>query len=490
MKKKIGIIGSGFSGLSAACYAAKAGYEVHVYEKNEQLGGRARQFTTEEGFVFDMGPSWYWMPDIIADFFNDFDVCVTDVLQLVKLDPQFEIVFEDGKLTMPSKYEAIQEVFESIEKGAGKALDRFMTAGKYKYEIGMKQFVVKPCHNWSEFMSPNMLMHALKLDLLRNFRSYVAQYFKHKHLKQVMEFPVIFLGSSPQKIPALYSLMNYGGYVLGTWYPIGGFYSLVEAMVNVAKSLGVQFHLGKPVEQIKVSGSKVEGLKIGNDNYYFDAVIGSSDYQHTEQLLPEKLRNYSNKYWEDRVFAPSCLIFYLGVKGTIANLKHHTLFFEHDLDEHMDSIYKQKQWPEKPLFYCCCPSKTDPTVAPLGYENLFLLIPVANDLKDDEATRSKYLADMLARISNHTGTPDLKESLVYVRSYCVSDFKEDYNAYGGNAYGLANTLKQTAVWKPKLKNKKLNNFWYTGQLTVPGPGVPPAIISGKIVSEEVRKTLN
>ncbi|WP_312193819.1 oleate hydratase [Empedobacter sp.] len=490
MKKKIAIIGSGFSGLSAAAYTAKEGHEVHVFEKHNQPGGRARQLKTEEGYVFDMGPSWYWMPDVIQDFFEDFGYTTSSFFELISLNPQFEMIFSDEKIDVPENFEALKATFEKIEKGAGFQLEKFMKSAKFKYEVGMKDFVHKPCANWSEFISLKIAKSALRLDLLSNFRAYVARYFKDKKLRALMEFPVIFLGASPEKIPALYSLMNYGGYVLGTYYPKGGFYQLVLAMKKVAEEQGANFHFNSNVEKINVKNQKVSSLLINGKIHEFDEVIASSDYHHTETLLNEEYRNYTADYWRERTFAPSCLIFYLGFNETIPHLKHHTLFFEHDLDLHIDSIYEDKRWPEKPLFYACCSSKTDHSVAPNGKENLFLLMPIATGINDSEFVRQKYLTEMLLRLEKHTGTQDLQSKIDFKKSYCVRDFVSDYNAYGGNAYGLANTLNQTAVLKPKIRNKKLKNLFYTGQLTVPGPGVPPSIISGKIVANEINKIKN
>lgn len=485
MKRKIAIIGSGFSGLSAAAYAAKAGNEVHVFEKNNQAGGRARQFTTDDGYVFDMGPSWYWMPDVIDNFFQDFDSKAIDFFELVSLSPQFEIIFSNEKIDVPESYHDLKNLFEKFEQGAGEQLDKFMQSARLKYEIGMKEFVSKPCHSWMEFASPKIISSALNLDLLTSFRKYIARYFSNPKLRTLMEFPVIFLGASPKKIPALYSLMNYGGYALGTWYPLGGFYKLVLAMKKVAEQQGAKFHFNQSVEKINVENGKVTSLKINNEYQKFDAVIASSDYHHTETLLPEAYRNYSEKYWQDRTFAPSCLIYYLGIEQRIPHLKHHTLFFENDLDEHIQSIYVDRKWPEKPLFYVCCPSKTDSTVAPENCENLFLLMPLATGVEDDEMVRENYLNEMIRRIEKHTGCNDLISKINYKKSYSISDFINDYNAYEGNAYGLANTLSQTACLKPKIRNKKIKNLFYAGQLTVPGPGVPPSIISGKIAAQEI-----
>ncbi|KQR94772.1 phytoene dehydrogenase [Chryseobacterium sp. Leaf180] len=488
MPKRTAVIGSGFSGISAAAYAAQKGNEVHIFEKNETIGGRARQFKTDNGYVFDMGPSWYWMPDIIESFFNDFGKKASDFYKLVPLNPQFEMVFSDGVMAIPHEYSEMKALFEKTEKGAGEKLDAFMKDAQYKYEVGMKDFVNKPCHSWFEFVSPKIAVSALKLDLLSNFHKFVRKYFKNPKLIMLMEFPVIFLGAAPKDIPALYSLMNYGGYKLGTWYPIGGFSKIIEGMSEVARQQGVQFHTNSPVEKINVSGKNAGSLTVNGEKIEFDNIIASSDYHHTEEkLLDAEFKNYDENYWKKRIFAPSCLIYYLGFNKKIDGLKHHTLFFENDLDLHTDEIYSDKKWPTKPLFYVCCPSKTDNSVAPEGCENVFLLMPVATGLEDSEEIREKYFLEMIARLEKHTGTNNLTEKLDYKKSYCIKDFKEDYNAYEGNAYGLANTLSQTAVLKPAMRNKKVKNLFYTGQLTVPGPGVPPSIISGKIAALEATK---
>lgn len=487
MKKKIAVIGSGFAGIAAAAYAAKDGHEVHVLEKNDRIGGRARQFVTDNGYTFDMGPSWYWMPDVIESFFTDFGCQAKDFYQLVSLDPQFEMVFDDGVMAIPSSYEELRILFDQIELGAGKQLDRFMQRAKYKYEVGMQGFVRKPCHSWWEFVSPKIALSAIKLDLLTNFSAYVRKYFSNPKLIALMEFPVIFLGAAPRDIPALYSLMNYGGYRLGTWYPMGGFAEVVHAMAKVAKAQGVKFHVNSNVEQIQAQNGRVQSLVVNGESIGFDAVIAASDYHHTESLLKPSYKNYDEQYWDSRTFAPSCLIYYLGFNERIPDLRHHTLFFEHDLELHINDIYTTKKWPEKPLFYACCPSKTDAGLAPDGHENVFLLMPVATGIVDTEEIRERYFLEMIGRLEKHTGSHDLLSKVDYKRSYCVRDFVKDYNAFRGNAYGLANTLKQTAVWKPAIRNKKIKNLYYTGQLTVPGPGVPPSIISGKIVAGEVNK---
>ncbi|MEO8720029.1 MAG: phytoene desaturase family protein [Ginsengibacter sp.] len=486
--KRIAIIGSGFSGLSAACYLSKEGYQVDVFEKNSAIGGRARQLKTEHGYIFDMGPSWYWMPDVFERFFNDFGYSVSDFYTLKLLDPSFEIVFPDNQIMkVPSGYKNLCTLFESIEKGSAKKLEIFMHDAKFKYDIGMKKLVYKPGLSFLEFMDPDIIKGALRLDLFSSFGKMVRKYFTHPHLIALMEFPVLFLGAMPDETPALYSLMNYAGLNLGTWYPQGGFGKVVDAMSRLAENNGVRFHLNSTVEKIVVDKKKVKSLIVNGKENPFDAIIASADYHHIESdLLDSVYRNYDEAYWNKKTLAPSCLIYYIGLNKKISRIQHHTLFFEEDLEQHSKEIYKSPQWPSRPSFYVCCPSQTDESVAPVGHENLFLLMPIATDLEDTETQRDFYFWIMINRLEKHL-CEKVSKYIVFKKSYCVNDFKLDYNSFKGNAYGLANTLKQTANLRPKIKNKKVNNLFYTGQLTVPGPGVPPSIISGKIAAQQVHK---
>lgn len=487
---KIAIIGSGFSGLSAASYLGAAGHQVEVFEKNSIPGGRARQFKTHNGYTFDMGPSWYWMPDVFEKFFGDFGYQVSELYNLELLDPSFDVVNKDLiKLSIPENYGKLRDLFESIETGSATKLDRFMEEAQYKYEQGMDSLVYMPGLSLTEFADLDLIKGALRLQVFSSFSKHVRKFFNDPRLIALMEFPVLFLGAMPQDTPALYSLMNYAGLKLGTWYPQGGFGKVIEAMVKIAKENGVVFHFNSAVERISAEGSKVEGLLVNGEELHFDAVVAAADYEHVEnKLLPEKFRNYSEKYWDKKTFAPSCLIYYLGVTKKIPQLEHHTLFFDEDLYDHSVEIYKDPKWPTKPLFYVCCPSQTDDTVSPKGHENLFLLMPLAPGLEDDENLREKFFNVMMDRLEKQVKTK-IRPFLDYKKSYCVNDFVTDYNSYKGNAYGLANTLQQTAVLKPKIRNKKLSNLFYAGQLTVPGPGVPPSLISGKIAAEQVIKEL-
>lgn len=487
---KIAIIGSGFSGLSAACYLSAAGHDVHVFEKNSEVGGRARQLKTENGFTFDMGPSWYWMPDVYEKFFKDFGYETSSFYQLQLLNPAFDVVFgKNDVVNIPADFEELGNWFESIETGSKERLQKFMEEAKYKYKTGMELLVQKPGLSILEFADMNVIMGALKLQVFSSFSKHIRKYFTNPKLLALMEFPILFLGAMPEETPALYSLMNYAGLKLGTWYPQGGFGKVVDAFVQIAENNGAEFHFNSPVEKILTSDGKATGIKIDGEIFSCDGIIASADYHHVEcKLIESNEKNYSEKYWDKKTFAPSSLIFYLGVNKKIEKLNHHTLFFDESLFEHSKEIYKDPKWPTKPLFYVCCPSKTDDSVAPDGNENLFLLMPLAPGLEDTEASREKYFKIMMERLENQIGE-DITQNIIYKKSYCVNDFISDYNSYKGNAYGLANTLMQTAILKPKIKNYKIANLFYTGQLTVPGPGVPPAIISGKIAAGLLDKKL-
>ncbi len=485
--KKVIVIGSGFSGLSAACCLAKEGYAVTVLEKNDILGGRARQFETD-GFVFDMGPSWYWMPDVFEHFFGLFGKKVSDYYNLIRLDPSYQVFFgENDRVDIPAQMADLETLFEKIEPGSATKLRKFLIEAEYKYRVGMGEFVQKPSHNIWEFADLRILSSMLRLQMFTSLSSHVRQLFKSEKLIQLLEFPVLFLGATPQKTPALYSLMNYADMSLGTWYPMGGMFNIVEAMASLARELGVEIKTNQEVAQIETcKGKVVSVLTTDGTRYAADAFVGSADYHHIEtKLLDPAHRNYKDDYWKSRVMAPSSLLWYIGVNKRIEGLRHHNLFFDEDFGLHSEEIYTTPKWPTRPLFYASAPSVTDPSVAPPGCENLFLLIPVAPGLEDTPEIRQRYFDVVMERLERHTGQ-SIRPHIVYQRSYAHADFVQDYHAFRGNAYGLANTLLQTAFLKPKMKNRHLSNLWYTGQLTVPGPGVPPSLISGQVVAGEVR----
>ncbi|MBC7448087.1 MAG: phytoene desaturase [Hymenobacteraceae bacterium] len=484
------VIGAGFAGLSCATALARRGYAVTVVEKNEQPGGRARQWE-QAGFTFDMGPSWYWMPEVFADYFARYGHQVSDFYELQRLDPSYQVVFGPGDtVAVPAAMPALRALFERLEPGAAGRLDEFLRQAAYKYRVGMTEFVWKPSRSFREFLDPRLVVDAVRLDLLQSMSRHVRKFFRHPHLLKLLEFPVLFLGATPQNTPALYSLMNYADLALGTWYPHGGMHQIVRALVSVAQENGVRLRCGAPVAAIEVAATgHATGVRLASGEILAaDVVVAAADYHHAEQqLLPARWRTYDAAYWQSRTMAPSSLLFYLGVNRRCANLTHHTLFFDEDFNQHAADIYETPAWPARPLFYVSATSVTDSTVAPAGCENLFLLMPVAPGLTDDDdATRERYYNLLMARLEAHCGHP-IREHVVVKRAYAHRDFAADYHAFRGNAYGLANTLRQTALLKPALKSAKVRNLYFTGQLTVPGPGVPPALISGEVVAREIAR---
>jgi phytoene desaturase len=487
LAKKVVVIGSGFAGLSAASNLAQQGFEVTVLEKNAVPGGRARKYEAD-GFMFDMGPSWYWMPDVFEQYFARFGKKPSDYYELVRLDPSYSIFFGKGDvMEVPAKMEELYAMFERYEPGSSKNLKKFLDEAQYKYQVGMSEFVHKPGHSIMEFADLRVLSSLFRLQMFTSMSKHVRQLFKNEQLIELLEFPVLFLGATPENTPALYSLMNYADMALGTWYPLGGMHKIIEGMVSLAQELGVDIKLNQEVKQIYVPNGHATKVITQDAEYEADVVVGGADYHHVEQhLLASEHRNYNEKYWDKRTMAPSSLLFYLGINKRLKGLHHHNLFFDADFDRHAVEIYDRPQWPSEPLFYVCAPSVTDPSVAPAGCENLFLLVPLAPGLEDSDEQRERYYEIIMDRLEDLT-EQEIRPHVVHKRSFAHRDFERDYHAYKGNAYGLANTLLQTAFLKPKLRSKKVSNLYYTGQLTTPGPGVPPSLISGQVVAEEIAK---
>ncbi len=488
MQKSAVIIGSGFAGLSAASFMAKDGWKVTVLEKNEAPGGRAKQLK-QDGFTFDMGPSWYWMPDVFERYFQQFEKNVKDYYKLKRLDPSYRVYWQHDFTDIPSDLTQLKKIFESIEPGSAVQLDKYLEEAAYKYKTGINNLVYKPGLSITEFFDWQIAKGIFRLDIFTSIKKHIARHFKNEKLRSLMEFPVLFLGALPEDTPALYSLMNYADIQGGTWYPQGGMYAVVEAMYKLAKELGVDFHFNEEVQRVHVHEGRADNVITKNTSYKADAVISAADYYFTEKsLLPAQYQSYSDQYWNKRVMAPSCLLYYIGLNKKLQNVQHHSLFFDVPFEQHGHEIYKEPQWPTSPLFYTSINSITDATVAPTGCDAIVFLIPVAAGLKGDtEALREKYFNNIVARMEKYTGQA-IAESIVYKKSFSVSDFVSEYNSFRGNAYGLANTLRQTAIFRPACRSKKVKNLFYAGQLTVPGPGVPPALISGEVTANEVIKS--
>ncbi len=488
-KKNICVIGSGFAVLSAAKHIIEEGNNVYILEKNYTNGGRARKFNSK-GFTFDMGPSWYWMPDVIKTYFKTFEKEVNNYFDLIRIDPSYKIFFSSNKkINIPANYEKLKELFEKLEEGSSEKLDIFLSQAKYKYEIGINSLIHKPSKSITEFFNYDILKGIFKMDIFNSMHSHIRKYFQHEFLIKLLEFPILFLGATSKTSPALYSLINYADIKLGTWYPKGGIYKLVEAMVSLAKERGVKIYNNEEVVEFNYKNNAISHVITTKKTYDADYVICGADYHHIDQnILIKKYRNYSPSYWVKKTMAPSALIFYLGINKKLKNIKHHCLFFDKDFNNHSKEIYNTPRWPSDPLFYASFSSKTDPETAPKNHENMVLLIPIASGLEDNKLIRNKYFELIISRFEKIT-RQSIKNNIIYKRSYAIRDFKKDYNSFKGNAYGLANTLFQTAIFKPSIRNKKLKNLFFCGQLTVPGPGVPPAIISGGVVAKEVKKEI-
>jgi len=482
MKKNIIIIGSGFSSISAACYLAKAGHTIQILEKNSTPGGRARQFK-KDGFTFDIGPSWYWMPDVFEKFFGDFDRKVSDYYTLEKLNPGYEVYFDQMEsIKIGDTLEKIYTAFEAEEAGSAAKLKKFIKKAEDNYNIAIKDLVYRPGVSPLELVTPATVKKVGYF--LSTIKKEVTKEFKNERLAQILQFPVLFLGAKPSNTPAFYNFMNFADFGLGTWHPEKGMYSVVEGMVKMAKELGVQFNTNQNVETICVENGKATGVIANGVQIDADVVVSGADYNHSESLLKPKERGYTDAYWDKKVFAPSSLLFFIGLDKKVKNVSHHTLFFDVDFDAHARSIYDTPEWPKDPLFYGNFPSITDSSMAPQGKEACFLLIPIGPGIEDTEEMRNKYFDMVIERLEHLTKQP-IKDAILFKESFCVNDFVSEYNSYKGNAYGMANTLLQTAFLRPKLKSKKVENLFFTGQLTVPGPGVPPALISGKLVASLV-----
>lgn len=485
--KQITIIGAGIAGMSAASVLASEGYAVTVLEKNDKAGGRIN-FFKEDGFTFEMGPSWYWMPQVFEDFYQRFGYTTSDFYELKRLDPSYKVVFKNNDaLLVPAQMKALEEMFENIEKDSSKGLNRFLNEAAYKYKVGMAEFVWKPGKSIFEFADLRVAKSLFKLQMFSSIAKQIDKIVADERLREILKFPVLFLGATPEDTPALYSLMNYADLRLGTWYPMGGMYNIAEAFYKIALSQGVTFKFNEPVTSFDYNKNTITAVNTATNSYSSSAVLANADYHHVDQKLVKKdLRHYSTNYWNTRKMAPSSLLVFLGVKRKLNNLKHHNLFFDADFRSHAHQIYKDPKWPDDPLFYVCCPSKTDASVAPDDMENLFLLMPLAPDLKDSVTEQEKYIELMIRRVEKHTGE-NFYDDIIVRKSFSVEDFKTTYNSFKGNAYGLANTLMQTALLKPSLKSKKITNLYYAGQLTTPGPGLPPSIISGQVAAAELIK---
>ena len=486
----VAVVGGGFGGLSTACYLADAGADVRVLEKNEQLGGRASRLE-RDGFSFDMGPSWYLMPDVFERFFDHFDRSPDDYYELEPLDPHYRIFFKDGdQCDVRGDGAYMRELFESYEPGAGEAFDRYLSKSQSHYETAMEQFIYEDRSQLRDWIDPSIARTApVGLSLVGSMQSHVEEYVDHPKLQQILQYTLVFLGGSPKTTPAIYNIMSHVDFNLGVYYPAGGMGAVVDAVVELGEELGVTYETGREVTAITRArdGFVVE---TGAESYRPDRVVVNADYAHAEQeLLPEHERQYDDDYWDSKTYAPSAFLLYLGVEGDVEELAHHTLVFPTDWDGHFEQIFEEPAWPDDPAYYLCVPSRTDPSVAPEGHSNLFVLVPLAPGLTDGDKLREQYRDKILADIAENTGV-DLRDRIVVEEQFGVRDFGERYNATQGTALGLAHTLRQTSLLRPSNRSSAVDGLYFTGSFTTPGIGVPMCLISGEhtanaLVSESV-----
>ena len=477
--RSVVVVGSGFGGLSSACYLADAGFDVTVLEKNDGLGGRASVLEAE-GFKFDMGPSWYLMPDVFERFFGHFGHEPSDFYELEPLDPHYRIFFKDGdSVDITSDREAMRSLFESYETGAGEALEEYLDTSEEHYGVATEQFIYTDRPRLRDWIDLDVMRAApIGLQLLGTMDDYVAKYFEHPKLRQIMQYTLVFLGGAPSNTPAIYNMMSHVDFNLGVYYPEDGLASVVDACVELGEELGVEYVTDAEATEIV---NRREGFTVESAAGDFDAdfVVSNADYAHTEQeLLPEHEQQYDESYWDSRTYAPSAFLIYLGVEGEVDPLEHHTLVLPTDWDPHFGQIFDDPAWPEDPAYYLCVPSETDDSVAPEGHSNLFALVPIAPGLDDTEETKTWYRDLVLDDIAENTGV-DLRDRIVFEEIFSVSEFAERYNSANGTALGLAHTLRQTALFRPPHRSSACPGLYFTGSYTTPGIGVPMCLISGE-----------
>ncbi|QLH84475.1 phytoene desaturase family protein [Halosimplex pelagicum] len=507
--ESVTVVGGGVGGLSAAAYLADAGADVTLVEKNDQLGGRASRLEAD-GFRFDMGPSWYLMPDVFERFFGHFGKAPADYYELERLDPHYRIFFKnegpaagDGeRVDIAADRAKNRELFESIEPGAGEAFDEYLATSERHYETAMEKFVYEDRSSLRDWVDLDVMRAApIGIKLMRSMQGHVDNYFENPKLQQIMQYTLVFLGGSPRNTPALYNMMSHVDFNMGVYYPVaneadengdhpGGIGVVIDAFVDLCRELGVDFETGVEVDEITRRKRGFLVVDETGSERRPDRVVVNADYAHAEQeLLPEHERQYDADYWDDRTYAPSAYLLYLGVEGDVPELAHHTLVLPDDWDPHFAEIFDDPAWPDEPAYYLCVPSKTDDTVAPEGHSNLFVLVPIAPGLEDSPAQRERFREQILDDVAEHADT-DLRDRIVFEEEFCVSDFVDRYNATQGTALGLAHTLRQTALLRPPNRSEAVDGLYFTGSFTTPGIGVPMCLISGQHTAQALVEDAN
>lgn len=485
--KKIIIVGAGIGGLSAAALLAKKGYTVTILEKNKQPGGRAGLLTAK-GFTFDMGPSWYLMPDVFETFYKEFGKKPSDYFKLQKLDPSYKIFFNPQRsLEIPGNYKKTLNLFDQLEKNGAEKLKKYINSSEFLYKKSLDTFLYNDYRKPTDFIKKDVIMNGHKLHLFENMDKFTKKYFSNEEARKILLYNIVFLGGTPSNTPALYSLMAYIDFKMGVFYPMGGITMFISSLVSLCKDYGVIIKYNQDVKHIKVEDGIAKKVVTHKGTYGADIIISNADYHFTEtKLLSKNFQTYPENYWKKKTIAPSAFILYIGVKKKISNLKHHNLYLDEDWTKHFESIFKKPSWPNNPSYYVCVPSKTDMSVAPKGMENLFVLVPVAAGLKDTPAIRKKYTTKIIKHLEELTGQT-FEKDIVFLKTFAHNDFSTLYNSYKGSALGLSHTLLQSALFRPAHKSKKVKNLYYTGANNHPGIGMPTCLISSQIVTKLIQK---
>jgi len=487
MKKCI-VIGAGISGLSTAALLAQAGYDVTILEKNAQPGGRAGVIKAD-GFTFDMGPSWYLMPEVFEHFYASVGKRSQDYFKLKQLSPSYKIFFDkETTVSVPAQLKKTLALFEKLEPNGAQKLTEYLQQSKFLYEEAIKHFMYQDYRSIFDFFRKDILINGPKMHIFESIDAFTKRYFISDLARKILMYNIVFLGGTPTNTPALYSLMSHIDFELGVWYPMGGISVFIDSLVKIATEKGVKIKYNQDVRKLSVvSDHAISSVVTQKRSFEADLVVASGDYPHTEMnLLSPADQSYPASYWKKKTIAPSAFILYLGISKKIEKLEHHTLFLDHDWMKHFDSIFNNPSWPEEPSYYVCAPSKTDPSVAPKGMENLFILVPVAPGLKDTPAVRKQYTKKILSHLEELIGQK-FQDDIVYLKTFAHNDYQSLYHAYQGTALGLSHTVFQSALFRPAHQSKKVHNLFYTGQYTHPGIGMPTCLISSQITAQAVIK---
>ena len=499
--KHVVVIGAGFAGLTSAVLLAKDGFKVTLLEKNQQVGGRARLWHTD-GYTFDMGPSWYLMPEVFERIFNLVGVNRADYYRITRLNPAYKVFFENPgaaqSIDIPGSRDELAGVFEEFEKDGAQSLEAFLNDAAYKYRVAMSEFLYRDFRSPREFFNRRLMTEGIKLHVFRRLDHYVRQYFQNHRARKILEYASVFLGSNPVITPALYSLMSHVDLNLGVWFPEGGMGRVALAFSRLAQEQGCRVITGAQVSGVGISNGKITEVQYiqqsGDEpedsrerlRIKADFVLNTADYHWMEHsILQKPYRSYSSAYWKKKIVAPSMFLAYMGIGRKLPQLAHHNLYFADKWEKHFDTLFESPKWPENPCWYISRTTATSSAMAPPGKENIFLLVPVAAGLDDGDQQRETFFEMMLDHVKKTTSI-DLSADLEFRSLYSHRDFRSDYNSFKGSALGLAHTLFQTAVFRPSRQSRKLSNLFHAGQYTHPGVGVPMVIISAELAVNAIK----